>query len=302
MQRLSIVLTLCLLPSAVCLLTSAAFGDDQPPLPKIANAATESGSATEGEDSNTEDSGSSQADTDKANDTEEEKPAQDKPPEKKPAPKKKKVQILPISGNYVDHPQPVSLDPTALLLGGPVKQKSFYRLCDYLHKLQEDKTISGVLLDLTNSLSLNSAQLDELTRRIERLRESEKKVVAWLEDASSVQLALASACDVALMSDFGGADLPSVSMEAMFYRDAMDLVGVQASIVRAGDFKGAVEPYTNPQMSEHLRAHSLKMLKSLNDCRRTANRRRTKADQAGSTHVPEGANHFRQGSVSCRVG
>ncbi len=59
--------------------------------------------------------------------------------------------------------------------------------------------------------------------------------------------------------------MPGMSMRSMFYRDAMDLVGVQASVVRAGDFKGAVEPYLNPQMSDHLRQHYLDMLTSIND-------------------------------------
>ncbi|MCU0712487.1 MAG: signal peptide peptidase SppA [Pirellula sp.] len=44
----------------------------------------------------------------------------------------------------------------------------------------------------------------------------------------------------------------------------MDLVGIKASVVRAGDFKGAVEPYLNPQMSSHLKEHYLKMLESIN--------------------------------------
>ena len=53
-------------------------------------------------------------------------------------------------------------------------------------------------------------------------------------------------------------------METMFYRDAMDLLGVQASVTRAGDFKGAVEPYVNSVMSKHLKEHYLAMLESIN--------------------------------------
>ena len=66
-------------------------------------------------------------------------------------------------------------------------------------------------------------------------------------------------------ADFGEVDLPSVSMQSMFYRDALDLVGVKASVVRAGDFKGAVEPYLNSRMSDHLRQHYLDMLTTIND-------------------------------------
>jgi len=194
----------------------------------------------------------------------------EKQPDEEPSAKPTKVQIVPLSGNYVDHPQPMSLDPTALLLGGAVKQKSFFRMCEYLERLEKNKELGGVLFDLSNAISLNAAQLDELARRCERLRKADKKLVAWLTDASTAQISLAAACDVVLMADFGGVDLPSATMESMFYRDAMDLVGIQASIVRAGDFKGAVEPYTNPEMSVHLRNHSLKMLQSLNDA--TVNR------------------------------
>jgi protease-4 len=58
-------------------------------------------------------------------------------------------------------------------------------------------------------------------------------------------------------------------METMFYRDAMDLLGIQASVTRAGDFKGAVEPYLNSTMSKHLKAHYLAMLESINSAQVT---------------------------------
>jgi protease-4 len=111
---------------------------------------------------------------------------------------------------------------------------------------------------------LNSPQLDELTRRINHLREHGKKCIAWLENASNVQLAIAAACDEVLMADMGTIDMPSSSMETMFYRDAMDLFGIQASVTRAGDFKGAVEPYLNATMSPHLKQHYLAMIESIN--------------------------------------
>ena len=67
------------------------------------------------------------------------------------------------------------------------------------------------------------------------------------------------------MSDFGGVDMPSKSLQSLFYLDAMDLLGVKVSVVRAGNFKGAVEPYLNSTMSDHLRGHYLEMLATMND-------------------------------------
>jgi len=54
-------------------------------------------------------------------------------------------------------------------------------------------------------------------------------------------------------------------MQTMFYRDMLDLVGVKATAVRCGEFKGAVEPYVRSQMSGHLREHYREMLASFND-------------------------------------
>lgn len=185
---------------------------------------------------------------------------------KEKAPPRKQLRAIALSGSYDDFMQPPSLDPTALLLGGGVgKSKSFFRLCDYLQEMGAEENLSHVLFDLSDAaIGMNSAQLDELSRRLEKLKAKGKKTIAWLENASNVHLAIASCCDEIIMADFGGVDMPSSSLETMFYREAMDLVGVKASVVRAGDFKGAVEPYTNPVMSEHLKSHYVAMLDSIN--------------------------------------
>ncbi|MCY2984188.1 MAG: signal peptide peptidase SppA [Planctomycetota bacterium] len=181
-------------------------------------------------------------------------------------PPKKQLRQLALSGSYDDLMQPPSLDPASLIMGqNPAKSKSFFRLCEYIQEMADDENVTHVLFDLSDtSIGFNSAQLDELTRRLVTLKTKAKKTIAWLEDAGNIQLAIAVCCDEIIMADFGGIDMPSSAMETMFYRDAMDLVGVKASVVRAGDFKGAVEPYTNPTMSDHLKQHYLEMLESIN--------------------------------------
>ena len=185
---------------------------------------------------------------------------------KEKLPPKKQLRQLALSGSYDDLMQPPSLDPASLLMGqSPAKSKSFFRLCEYIQEMADDENVTHVLFDLSDSsIGFNSAQLDELTRRLAALKTKAKKTIAWLEDAGNIQLAIAVCCDEIIMADFGGVDMPSSAMETMFYRDAMDLVGVKASVVRAGDFKGAVEPYTNPTMSDHLKQHYLEMLESIN--------------------------------------
>jgi len=192
-----------------------------------------------------------------------------KPEESKPAkaPAKKQVRVLALSGEYVDLQGASGFNPADLIMGGGGgKPKSFYKLCDYLDELSHEELVTHVVFDLSSSsLSMNPAQLDEFSRRLSHLRGHGKKCIAWLESASNVHLSIASGCDEVLLADLGGIDMPSSSMETMFYRDAMDLMGVQASVTRAGDFKGAVEPYVNPVMSKHLKEHYLAMLESINN-------------------------------------
>lgn len=185
----------------------------------------------------------------------------------KPEGPKNVVQILAPSGSYVDLVGPTEIDATSLLLGdGPAKRKSFYKLCDALDEAAKSQRVTHLLFDLSDAtLDLNLAQLDELQRRLARVKGAGKKLAAWLESASPAHLAVAAACDRVVMADFGGVDMPSKTMQSIFYRDAMDLLGVKASVVRAGNFKGAVEPYVNSAMSEHLRDHYLDMLATMND-------------------------------------
>ena len=71
-------------------------------------------------------------------------------------------------------------------------------------------------------------------------------------------------CDQILLADMGGIDLRSPALNVMHFKDALDLLGVQVEVTRVGEFKGAVEPYMLPTMSNHLREHYQAMLTSMN--------------------------------------
>ncbi len=175
------------------------------------------------------------------------------------------VRVIVPKGMYLDHPTGGGLDPMDLILGGGGPTRSFPALCDRLSELAKDPEVDTVLFDLSSPYSMNLPQLTELRRRIADVRASGKGTMAWIESGAMPQLAVASACDRVLMADFGTLDFPSLGMSAMHYKDAMDLLGVEASVARAGDYKGAVEPYTRSEISDHLKEHYRAMLRSMND-------------------------------------
>ncbi|MCA8965744.1 MAG: signal peptide peptidase SppA [Planctomycetes bacterium] len=175
---------------------------------------------------------------------------------------KQRVPFLRPSGTYADLPE-MAFGPMDLLGGGGSPPKGFYpfvELVDGLAKVPETE----VLLDLSGNPGFNLPQIRELERAFARVRAAGKKVVCYIENAGASTMQLAALADEVLMADMGVVDLRSPAMSVMHMKDALDLLGVQVEVTRVGEYKGAVEPYMLPAMSEHLRQHYEAMLRSIN--------------------------------------
>jgi len=181
--------------------------------------------------------------------------------DKKPA--KARVPFLRPSGPYEDLAE-MGFSPLSLLGDGGAPPKPFFRFLesvDALAKVPE----ALVVLDLSGKAQFNLPQLRELERAIARVRGAGKQITCYLENVDAGTYQIASLCDQVLMADMGTLDLRSPAMSVMHMKDALDLLGVQVEVTRVGAFKGAVEPYMLPAMSDHLRQHYETMLRSIND-------------------------------------
>jgi len=176
------------------------------------------------------------------------------------------VKVFILNGAYQDNPSGADFDPMAILSGGMEKPASFFDLCEKIDAAATNNSFESVFFDLSSpTLDLNLAQLAELPVHVRKLRDAGKRTFAWLENATTIHYSVASSCDVVLAADLGTLDLPSLSLTTMHFREALDLFGAKASVVRTGDFKGAVEPFTLSEMSPQLRAHYTEMVTSMND-------------------------------------
>lgn len=179
-----------------------------------------------------------------------------------PAKQKQRIPFLHPAGVYEDLPE-IGFDPTSLLMGGGAQPKAFFKLIEALDGLAKVPE-SEVMLDLSEGVGLNLAQQREVERAMVRIKKAGKRVICYLENASSSSVQLAAQCDEVLMADMGMLDMRSPALSVMHMKDALDLLGVQVEVTRVGAYKGAVEPYMLPSMSPHLRAHYEAMLKSMN--------------------------------------
>jgi len=188
------------------------------------------------------------------------------PPAKAAAQNKdaKVVHHLTLRGAYSERPG-TSLDLASLVMGGGLNSKSYFKLVEHIETLAEDDAIDCVVLDLSQPFMLGRANTRDFATRIAKLNATGKRTIAWVGSMDTANLSVAAACSEIFMSSDGMVDIPSATMNHTFFKDLFNLLGVNVTAVRAGDFKGAVEPFTRASMSVHLRRHYEAMLRSMND-------------------------------------
>jgi protease-4 len=118
-----------------------------------------------------------------------------------------------------------------------------------LRSARSDDQLQGVLLRI-DDLGGSWARIQGLRRAIERLRAAGKRVWVHLERAGVSQYYLASAAERVLLTPSGTLDVTGLASEALFVREALDKLGVEAEVVHVGKYKSAGEMFTRSGMSE----------------------------------------------------
>ena len=110
-----------------------------------------------------------------------------------------------------------------------------------------------VLLDV-HGLRAGWSRLQSLRRALLALRASGKRVWAYLSDAGMPEYYLASAADRVFLAPTATFDATGLASEVVFVKGALDKLGIEAQLARAGRFKSAGEPLTRTSMSAEHRA------------------------------------------------
>lgn len=121
-----------------------------------------------------------------------------------------------------------------------------------LDQAANDANVGGVILRINNP-SLGWAKVNEFRTAIAKVRAKGKKVFAVMDDASTQDFLVASACDQIIMPESGSVMMLGLRAEVTFYKNLFDLLGVQADMMQVGEYKGAAEPYSRTEMSPAFR-------------------------------------------------
>jgi len=136
--------------------------------------------------------------------------------------------------------------------GGEAKTVGFYDVIKALKAAQNDDNIECVFINVS-APQAGMATMLEVRNAIIDFKKSKKKIIAYSEVYSQGAYYLASAADKVYLNPQGALEFKGFSSELTFFKGALDKVGIEAQIIRVGNYKSAVEPFINTSMSDYNR-------------------------------------------------
>lgn len=161
----------------------------------------------------------------------------------------KSVLKIDLSESIVDQPvnDPLAgFDPMSMNVQ---KSVSNMQVMNAIESAAQDDNIEGIYINLTGTGTASAALLEEVRDYITAFKESGKFVVAYGEIYSQGGYYLASVADSIYLNPVGEMDWRGLAMQVMFYKGALDKLGIEPQVFRHGTFKSAVEPYIMSRMS-----------------------------------------------------
>lgn len=141
-------------------------------------------------------------------------------------------------------------DPLSDLPGLAMQSNTYglIRMKEVLRAAAEDDRIKGIYLE-SPMVMAGSAISAELRDALSEFKESGKFIVSFAELYSEQGYYVASVADEIYTTETSAIEFNGLAAEMLFLKGTLDKLGVEPQIFRVGDFKSAVEPFTNTEMS-----------------------------------------------------
>ena len=122
-----------------------------------------------------------------------------------------------------------------------------------IEKASADRKIKGILIE-NGLFSSGWATTWEIRNALEKFRKDGKFIVSYSDYVLTQECYyLSTVANKIYINPESMVDFKGLSAEVMFYKKALDKIGVEVQVTRHGKFKGAVEPFILDKLSEENR-------------------------------------------------
>ncbi len=122
-------------------------------------------------------------------------------------------------------------------------------LTDSIRAAAKDRRIAVVAIDLEKLEGAGQPTLEELARALHEFRAAGKKVIAYGNEMTQERYYLAAQADEIYLDPMGFVLIDGYARYRMFFKEALDKLGVDINVFRVGAYKSAVEEFTRTDMS-----------------------------------------------------
>jgi protease-4 len=147
--------------------------------------------------------------------------------------------------------------------GGPAPETLLRDVTDAIAAAKSDPRIKLIVLDLGSLSSSGLSKLQEIGAALREFRASGKRVVAAADSLDQTQYYLAAQAGEVYLDPMGLVYLDGFSYYRMFLKDAIDKLGVDVNVFRAGTYKSFTDQFSRSDMSASERDESTVWLGAL---------------------------------------
>jgi protease-4 len=147
--------------------------------------------------------------------------------------------------------------------GGPAPETLLRDLTDAIAAAKSDERIKLIVLDLGSLDSSGLSKLQEIGAALREFRAAGKRVVAAADSLDQTQYYLAAQAGEVYLDPMGLVYLDGFSYYRMFLKDAIDKLGVDVNVFRAGTYKSYTDQFSRNDMAPSEREETSVWLESL---------------------------------------
>ncbi len=147
--------------------------------------------------------------------------------------------------------------------GGPAPETLLRDVTDAIAAAKTDARIKLIVLDLGSLDASVLSKLQEIGAGLRDFRAAGKRVVAAADSLDQTQYYLAAQAGEVYLDPMGLVYLDGFSYYRMFFKDAIDKLGVDVNVFRAGTFKSYTDQFSRSDMAPSERDESCVWLAAL---------------------------------------
>ena len=162
------------------------------------------------------------------------------------------IMRIDLTDNIVDSPAFNPLSGMSLTSLKTTRTLPLLKVLRAIETAATDERIQGIYINYIGGGDISSAALEEVRQALVEFKQSGKFIIAFNDSYSQTGYYLATVADKIYIQPEGSFHWAGISSSLLFYKGALDKLGVSAEVFRPTvcKYKSAVEPYILDKMSD----------------------------------------------------